>query len=119
MSIQQIEYLSQEKFARDLQKTLMNQSDAYFNKKHFLLGKGEDKLEIRKALIYSEIMCTQECDIIKFIEDSIQGKLEECGKKRCRSNRLEDLLKHYKKEFNKQHCSDQEVIEECAGKIEW
>lgn len=117
MSIQQIEYLSPQKYARDLEASIMNQSDAYFNRKHYILGNGADKKEIQKALIYSEIMCSQECDIIRFIEDSIQGKLEQCGK-RCKSNRLEDLLRHYKKEIK--NCSDKKIINDCCqGEINW
>lgn len=77
MSTKNIKYTNRETYLQKSESMLLLQSDAYFNKKKFLLGKGAEKDKVIFYLQMNNSLCTYNCDMIKFIEDKIKGKVKE------------------------------------------
>lgn len=77
MSTKNIIYNTREKHLEKSEKELLSQSDAYFYNKRFLLGVGADKDKISFYLQMNNALCTDNCDMIKFIDDKLKGKLKE------------------------------------------
>ena len=117
MSTQNLSELSRERYAEETEEKLLQMADAYFYQKHFLLGKTPDRDRIRHAMIFSNILCRQHCEILNYIQDKITGKLEFCGKK-PKSKKLNSLINQCETELE---ISCEDIIEctSCNGNTGW
>jgi hypothetical protein len=83
MSAYSLEILDSEKYSRDFQENILYSFDSYIYKEHFRVGEGiKDDKELKHSLIFSRILCTDNCEISNYIQDKIEGKLESCNKKK-------------------------------------
>lgn len=79
MSTKNIIYTNKQNYLEKSEQMLLNFSDAYFNKKRFMLGNGVDKDKLIFYMQINDSLCTENCEMIKFINDKISGKLrDEC-----------------------------------------
>ena len=76
MSQQQINKISAETYLEKAQNTLKKQADAYYLKEHFRVGTEYDKNKFILNHLFSEILCTNDCEILNWIDRKIRGKLE-------------------------------------------
>jgi len=81
MSTKNIKELNRENYLQKTEEMLLNYSDAYFYKKYFLLGEGIDKDKLLFYIQLNEALCTDNCEMTKFITNKIQGKLDKCEHK--------------------------------------
>lgn len=117
MSVQSILEISRERYLQEAEERLLQMSDAYFFKKKFLLGDGVDRDKLNHTMQNHRFLCTDNCEMIKFIKDKIEGNLEP-AKRKTGVKRLQDLLQQIKHEFN---CTDQEALEQVMHwqEVEW
>lgn len=106
-STQSILELNRERYLEDAERQLLVMSDAYFLKEKFLLGEGVDRDKMTFALQAQSYLCTDECEMLQFIADKIEGKLEP-NKKKSRKRKLQELLEQFRNDFG---CTDEEVLE--------
>lgn len=115
MSTKNIKYVDRDSYLEKSESMLLSLSDAYFNKKRFLLGEGADKDKVIFYLQMNKSLCTKNCEMIEFIQDKIDGKLQDCGVKikklQTFSNYLEAIVEHLTSKF----LSKEDVISECCG----
>ena len=76
MSQQQINRLSAEKYLEKAQETLNKQADLYYLEEHFRIESKYNKLKFIHAQLYKDILCTDDCEILNWVDRKIRGKLE-------------------------------------------
>jgi hypothetical protein len=81
MSARNIKDLNREVYLQKSEEMLLSYSDAYFYKKHFLLGTGINKDKVLFYMQLNKAVCTNNCEMTKLIKDKINGKLEKCKTK--------------------------------------
>lgn len=83
MSTKNISYTNRQTYLDKSLEMLLSLSDAYFYKNKFLLGEGADKDKVLFYMQMSNSLCTDNCEMIKFIEDKIKGEV----KKSCKTSK--------------------------------
>lgn len=73
MSTKNITYVNRETYLEKSEEMLLSLSDAYFNKKRFLLGEGADRDKVIFYLQMNTSLCTENCEMLKFINNKIKG----------------------------------------------
>lgn len=121
MSTKNIKYISRERYLEKSEDMLLSLSDAYFNKKRFLLGEGVDKDKMIFYLQMNKSLCIKSCEIKDFIQDKINGKLQECGAKAEKFLGLSDCLRAIDTHLISKICNQSDIINECCGweTVEW
>ena len=76
MSQQQINRLSAEKYLEKAQETLNKQADLYYLEEHFRIESKYNRLKFIHAQLYKDILCTDDCEILNWVDRKIRGKLE-------------------------------------------
>jgi hypothetical protein len=116
-STQSILELNRERYLHEAEQELLQMSDAYFYKVNFLLGEGVDRDKMNFSLQAEQYLNTEECEMLQFISDKIEGKLEP-NKKKTSKRRLHELLEQFRNDFG---CTDAEVLEACCNweTLEW
>lgn len=76
MSSKNIHTLTKQTYIEKNEQRLLSMSDAYFYKKHFLLGEGVDRDEMNFSTIMNSFLCERNCELNDLINDKIAGKLE-------------------------------------------
>lgn len=111
MGQESIKTLNQENYYDAFKKTLLTEADKEQLYNKFKLGVGSDIERRRHAQMFYDILCTDNCEIIDWVWDKIEGKLEgqDCKKdlnclKECTSE-----------------CSVDELFDECCTweEINW
>ena len=111
MSTQSILEISRERYREEAEETLLQFSDKYFYDKHFKLGCGIDRDKILHYMIIDRSLCTNNCELINYVEDKIAGRLEDTVRK-SRQTRLQELIQKLAKQ-NKQ------IEDEIEQKVFW
>jgi hypothetical protein len=121
MSTKSINTLTRETYLEKAEDNLLRMSDAYFYKKKFLIGEGIDEDKQDFYMQNYRFLCTDNCEMNNFIQDKIEGKLEECGRKPKEKQTIHDILKLAKQYLETQSCTLDEAITECCAwsEIEW
>lgn len=116
MSTQSILDLNREIYLDKAEKNLLQMSDAYFFKKRFLMGEGadEDKVDFYSQMY--RLLCTDNCEMKDFIQNKIEGKLEECGIKPSPQQKMSEILMLAKQYLETQDCTLEEAVSNCC---EW
>lgn len=88
MSQQQINRLSAEKYLNTAIETLNKQADLYYLEEHFKLDAKYDRQKFIHAQLYKDVLCTDDCEILNWVDRKIRGRLE--GKiKLSKDNKLD------------------------------
>lgn len=105
MSNYSLEILNREKYLEEFEDIILYNFDNYFMREHFKVGVGiEDIEELEHSMLFQKILCTDNCTILNYVRDKIEGKLE---KKVKRRKKLGELIQTVQKEND---CSEDEVI---------
>lgn len=71
----QIETLDQQSLYWQFYKEELKQADDYFLFEKFRIGDGEDKVKTLHASLYKNMLCNDNCEIVKFIGKQLRGVL--------------------------------------------
>jgi hypothetical protein len=71
----QIATLDQDSLYKSFYNEELKQADDYYLFEKFRIGKGEDKLKTLHTSLYKDMLCTDNCEIIKFINKQVIGGL--------------------------------------------
>jgi len=110
--IQSVDEVTRNRYKYESDKRLNSLSNSYFYYTYYMLGKEPDWNEAYFHMGLNEVMCSEDCEIIDYIEKKISGELENCGikKEKLKNKRLCDLDRECKKTDT---CS----IDKCLGEI--
>jgi hypothetical protein len=70
-------YLTQENYFDKSESDLIQGADLYYLNKKFGVGNDVDKDRIRHAQLFYNILCTDECELIEWVNKKINGDLED------------------------------------------
>ena len=105
--------LNREVYLEKAESQLLQMSDAYFFDKHFKIGDGVDEDKKDFYFQMDRLLSTDDCEMIGFIQDKIEGKLEkDCGIKRKPNQTISEVKKIAEEHFEDKCC---EVISESCG----
>ncbi len=76
MSQQQINRKSAENYLEKAQDTLKRQADLFYLEEHFKISSKYDRNKFIHAQLYKDILCTDDCEILNWVDRKIRGKLE-------------------------------------------
>lgn len=113
MSTYSLDILDSEKYQKEFEDNIIYSFEQYIYKEHFRLGNGiENEDELKHNLILSRLLCEDNCEIVNYIQDKLEGKLEIPPKKKKRK-KLSELLNLCSEQDN---CTNEEVITSCYWK---
>lgn len=72
------------------QKTMLNQADLFFMQENFAIQNGYNENLFMHAYLYQEALDSNDCELIKWIDKKIRGKLEN-----TKTRKKEDLITQY------------------------
>jgi hypothetical protein len=115
MGQESIKVLSQDNYYDSFKKQLVSEAGKEFLHNNFKLGAGANKDKVRHAQMFYDMLCTDNCEIIDWVWDKIEGKLEnvDCTKVDTKDlNCLKDCC---------DSCSVDDLIEDCCNweEIKW
>jgi len=121
MSAQSILVLSREKYLEDRERLMLKMSDSYFLKTNFLLGEREDRDKQTFVMQSYRYLCTDICEMTKFIQNKLEGKLIEENCIQEKGNSIADILIQAQRYINKQGCTLDEAVSDCCSwsSTEW
>lgn len=73
---QQIGELNQENYYNQFSKELLRQADLFYLEDKFAIETKYNEDKFLHAMLYKEMLCTDNCEIIKFINKKLRGALE-------------------------------------------
>jgi hypothetical protein len=76
MSQQQINRISAKNYIEKSQNTLKKQADLFYLEEHFKINSKYDKQKFLYSQLYSDILCTDDCEVLNWIDKKIRGALE-------------------------------------------
>lgn len=100
-------------YAQEFSKGVQKFADTYYYDKHFRIGEGIDMDRLQHTLMFSDMMCTEDCQLIDYIDHRIGATLKDCPeiKRGCTTS----LIKQYKKE-NNNHPDSETML---WSKLDW
>jgi len=108
--------LNRETYLEKAEKNLLQMSDSYYFQKKFKMGEGadEDKVEFYSQMY--RLLCTDNCEMKDFIQNKIEGKLDELNIKVAPKQTISEILMLAKQYLETQDCTLDEAISNCC---EW
>ena len=76
MSQQQINRISAKKYLERANSTLLREADLYYLEEIFMLETKYNKDKFLHAQLYKDILCTDDCEVLNWVDRKIRGKLE-------------------------------------------
>ena len=76
MSQQQINRISAKKYLERANSTLLREADLYYLEEIFMLETKHNKDKFLHAQLYKDILCTDDCEVLNWVDRKIRGKLE-------------------------------------------
>jgi hypothetical protein len=76
MSLYNLENQSAFNYYKKHRQILLDMSDKEYIYNYFLVGEKINKKEQQFSLVMKEMLCTENCELINYINDKINGKLE-------------------------------------------
>ena len=76
MSVYNLEDQTALKYYKKHKEYLLDISNKEYINKYFLVGEKINKKEQQFSLIMTELLCTENCEIINYINDKLNGRLE-------------------------------------------
>ena len=106
-----------------LVKNLDNYQDSFDNKlrrigedfiihKRFMIGEKMDFNKMMFTKSFHKLLCTDNCELIDWVDKKIKGKLKEKGVKHKSKPTVSDLFKIYQQQV--EDCNITEVTKECC-----
>lgn len=104
---------------QDFDNKILSLGNNFTIYKRFMIGEKMDYDKMMFVKSFHKLLCTNNCEIINFIDKKIKGKLKECGVKHKKKPTISDLFKIYQQQV--ENCSITQVTEDCCDweKIEW
>ena len=119
MSTQSILKNNLESQQRYFESKLLDLGKNFIIHKRFMIGKPVDYNEMMFTKTFYKLLCTDNCELIDWIDKKIKGKLKEEHYKKHKKPTISDLFKIYQQQV--EACSITEVTGECCDweQIEW
>ena len=76
MSQQQINRISANKYLERANSTLLREADLYYLEEIFMLETKYNKDKFLHAQLYKDILCTDDCEVLNWVDRKIRGALE-------------------------------------------
>ena len=76
MSQQQINRISAKKYLERANSTLIREADLYYLEEIFMLETKYNKDKFLHAQLYKDILCTDDCEVLNWVDRKIRGALE-------------------------------------------
>ena len=76
MSQQQINRISAKKYLERANSTLLREADLYYLEEIFMLETKYNKDKFLHAQLYKDILCTDDCEVLNWVDKKIRGALE-------------------------------------------
>ena len=76
MSQQQINRISAKKYLERANSTLIREADLYYLEEIFMLETKYNKDKFLHAQLYKDILCTDDCEVLNWVDKKIRGALE-------------------------------------------
>jgi len=76
MSQQQVNRISAQKYLEQAKETLSIQADLYYLNEHFKIESNFDKDKFLYAQLYKDVLCTDDCEVLNWVDKKIRGALE-------------------------------------------
>jgi len=111
MSTQSILEQSKQRYFNETDENLLRLNTSYFAHKNFLLGESPDRDKIKHYMLFHRILCTNNCEITNYIQDKIEGKLEEKERKPKAIKRVSEILRLAQQYLKDQDCTLEEALE--------
>jgi len=108
MSTYSLEILDAEKYQEEFEQNIRYSFEQYLYKKNFRIGSGilnDDELD--HNLIFSRILCSERCEIVNYLKDSISGKLKVKNKKK---RKLLDLHREHEDEHKSMYNNEEQRL---------
>jgi hypothetical protein len=116
MSAYSLQLLSAKKYFKEFEEKLKCDAESYFFDLHYKVGGGiKNFQETLHNVTMNRILSTDNCTILNYVQDKIDGKLEECGIEKC-NRTFNESLQLYKNNMCGQDKCDNECLESAC---EW
>ena len=99
-------------YKEDFDKKLLDLGENFLIHKRFMIGEKMDYSKMLFVKSFHKLLCTDNCEIINFIDKKIKGKLKECNVKYKKKPTISDLFKIYQQQV--ENCSLTQITEECC-----
>lgn len=90
MSKQSIQLNTKDRYSEKLKYCSINGFEDYFRNKHFKVGDGADIYEMTYNRRMKKILCTDDCEIVNYLQDKLNGKL--CAENKPKRRKLCEYL---------------------------
>ena len=107
----QILEINKDSLFEKFSNTLLKQADLLYLKEKFAIQSEYNQSKAFHAYLMQEVLCTNNCELINYVEDKIAGRLEDTVRK-SRQTRLQELIQKLAKQ-NKQ------IEDEIEQKVFW
>jgi hypothetical protein len=117
MSQYSLDTLTQQKYLDKYENNILREFDDYWFENYLRVGSGiKDVKQLKHSLRLANVLDTENCTLINYIQDKIDGHLEDCGSKR---KQFTDSIIQYN--VIKPTTPPAEVATECCdwNSIEW
>ena len=71
--------LTQQNYFDKFEKDLLKQADLLYLNKKFGMGEEVDMDKVRHSQMLHNILCTNECELIDWVNKKITGQIEDCN----------------------------------------
>lgn len=121
MSTQSLQTLDREIYYQEAEENLLKMSDAYFLKNKFRIGDGVDEAKKEFYLQNYRFLCTDNCEMIKYIEAKIAGRLEDICKKPTTYSSITQLFSLAERHIQDNGCTIDTTVTNCCSwnELEW
>ncbi len=111
MSTYSLNILDREKYLEEFEENIVYSFDRYLYQKNFRIGNGiEDKKELKHNLIFHRLLCTENCEMIEYIQCAIEGELEKRGKTFKSNKSISEILRIAQQYLEENDCTLEEAI---------
>lgn len=118
MSTQSVLVKNLESYQEIFDNRLFKIADSYQIYRRFMIGQKMNFSEMMFVKSFHNLLCTDNCELIEWVNKKIKGKLKECGVKHKKKPTISDLFKIYQQQI--ENCSLTEAASCCDWEaIEW
>lgn len=104
MNSSNIEDINIEKIRSHYYESSIHNADKYWIYEHYRVGEKPDTYKSISNFIYSDILCTDDCELINYINKKLTDISDECDKKK-------HFCEKIKKYSEKNNCPEEEACD--------
>lgn len=120
MSTISLEILDGEKYRKQFRENIIYNYENYIMRKKFRVGEGiKDQGELNHSLLFYRALCTDNCDLVDYISDKINGYLEKsAGRKK---QKITDIITTAEQEVCSPQYKVERFVNDCCAwdALEW